>query len=194
MRIVAGAFRGRRLTGPRADGVRPTSDRLRETLFNVLGASVVGATVLDAFSGTGALGLEALSRGAVAVTFVERDRSAIDVIDANVRACGASNACVIIRDDFLAVLDRRARPQPWRRARFDLVLLDPPYDVPDLAAVVALAGRLVQPGGLVVLEHSARRESPADGAGLVRMRVLEAGDSALSFYEPRSGSMEHDIT
>jgi 16S rRNA (guanine(966)-N(2))-methyltransferase RsmD len=174
MRIIAGQFKGRRLTVPEGLQVRPTSDRLRGTLFNVLGEAVVGARVLDAFAGSGALGLEALSRGAASVMFVERDRRALAALDANVLACGASSACAIIRDDFLAV-----RPGA---AAYDLVLVDPPYGLDDLDAVVARAAEAAAGTGRVVLEHSRRRASPAQAGGFVRYRVLTAGDSALSFY------------
>ena len=188
MRIVAGSLRGRRLIAPAGSRVRPTSDSLRETLFNVLGASIDGARVLDAFAGTGALGLEAVSRGAEHVTFVERDRSAMRVLERNIAACGAANACAIIRGDFpIALIGVRAERfggTSERAERFDVVLLDPPYDTPDLAAIVAAAAPLVTPPGQVVLEHSRRRASPEAAGPLRRTRVLTAGDSALSFYAP----------
>jgi 16S rRNA (guanine(966)-N(2))-methyltransferase RsmD len=174
MRIIAGRFKGRRLQGPAGAGVRPTSDSLRETLFNVLGATVADARVLDGYAGTGALGLEALSRGAGSVTFVERDPRASRVLGQNVRACGVEDACAIIRDDFL-----RAHIAPQS---FDLVMLDPPYDVRDLRAPLERAAAAVAPGGRLVLEHSRRRDSPDAAGPLRRVRVLEAGDSALSFY------------
>src|SRR5690606_22410863 len=100
MRIIAGRFKGRRLAGPTGAGVRPTSDRLRETLFNVVRDRTAGARVLDAYAGRGALGLEALSRGAVRATFVERDRQALAVLVRNIATCGAIEACATIRGDF----------------------------------------------------------------------------------------------
>jgi 16S rRNA (guanine(966)-N(2))-methyltransferase RsmD len=172
MRIIAGQFKGRRLLGPTGAGVRPTSDALRETLFNVLGPTVAGQRVLDGFAGTGALGLEALSRGASHVTFVEHDRRALDVLTKNVGACGAEDACAIIRDDFV-----RGR---W--GLFDLVLIDPPYEILDLDAAANAGATCVAPAGRLVLEHSRRRASPESAGTLRRTRVLEAGDSALSFY------------
>lgn len=183
MRIIAGTLKGRRLTVPAGSRVRPTSDSLRETLFNVIGGSIHGARVLDAFAGTGALGLEAISRGAEHVTFVERDRSAIRALEHNVAACGAANACAIIRGDFPIVPDRIMR-------KFDLILLDPPYETTDLAAIVSAAGPLVTPPGRVVLEHSRLRASPEAAGPLRRTRVLTAGDSALSFYAPESAAAE----
>lgn len=177
MRIIAGSFKGRRLAAPTGLALRPTSDGLRETLFNVLGATVEGARVLDAFAGTGALGLEALSRGAGGVTFVEHDGRALEALEQNVEHCGAQSSCVIIRDDFLGLDSRRSSLDA-----FDLVLIDPPYEVADLERVLGVAGRLVRPAAHVVLEHSRRRDSPAQVAALRRVRVLTAGDSALSFY------------
>jgi 16S rRNA (guanine(966)-N(2))-methyltransferase RsmD len=179
MRIVAGTLKGRTLKGPVGPGIRPTSDGLRETLFNVLGDRVEGARVLDGFAGTGAVGLEALSRGAAQVTFVEHDRRALSVIRQNIDACGATAACHVIAGD-LAVLERRhGAPGP-----FELVFLDPPYDAPDIASTVTMAAHWVSPGGILVLEHSKRRPSPDHAGPLVRRRVLRAGDSALSFYAP----------
>jgi 16S rRNA (guanine966-N2)-methyltransferase len=198
MRIIAGRFRGRQLRAPAGQRVRPTSDSLRETLFNVLGDAVEGARVLDAFAGTGALGLEALSRGAREATFVERDPAALRALQRNIDACGVEDACVIIRGDFpIALRRRRARegvrsrrdrsaemsPAPDDRGyAFDLILLDPPYEIADVVDVVAGAAPLVAPHGRVVLEHSRRRPSPEAAGLLRRTRVLTAGDSALSWY------------
>jgi 16S rRNA (guanine(966)-N(2))-methyltransferase RsmD len=182
VRIIAGRFKGRRLIGPAGSTVRPTSDSLRETLFNVLGDVAASARVLDAYAGTGALGLEALSRGAAHVTFVERDRAALDAIARNVDALGAGDACAIIRADFARAQHAAGRRPDWTHQPFDLVLLDPPYDAADLPAIVSRASRLLAPGGRLVLEHSRRRESPSSAEPLRRIRVLTAGDSALSFY------------
>ena len=174
MRIIAGRLKGRRLAAPAGLDVRPTSDSLRETLFNVLGAAVQDARVLDGFAGTGALGLEAWSRGAAMVAFVERDARALRALESNVRALGVEEACVIVRADFTkARIDGPA---------FDLVLLDPPYGIGDVQAVVDRGAALLSPGGRLVLEHSRRRPSPEQAGGLMRYRVLVAGDSALSFY------------
>ena len=201
MRIISGSLRGRRLKAPAGSRVRPTSDSLRETLFNVLGPSVAGARVLDAFAGTGALGLEAISRGAAHATFVETDPAALRVLRENVAAFGVENACVIIRGDFPIALRRhsardgrgrldRERPGDMspildERARaYDLILLDPPYATVDLVAVVEDAAAFMAAPARVVLEHSRRRTSPEVAGRLRRTRVLAAGDSALSFYEP----------
>jgi 16S rRNA (guanine(966)-N(2))-methyltransferase RsmD len=184
MRVIAGRLKGRRLAGPRWDGVRPTSDRLRETLFDVLGARVTGARVLDGYAGTGAIGIEALSRGAAHVTFVERDRRALALIERNLAGCGVTSGYTVVG----ATLDAAA-PR-LSRARFDLVLLDPPYDVPGLDVVVAAAAAWLAPGGLVVLEHAARRAAAGRAGALVCVRRLTAGDSALAFYAETPGTDE----
>jgi 16S rRNA (guanine966-N2)-methyltransferase len=183
MRIIAGQFKGRVLKGPPASGVRPTSDRLRETLFNVVSLESPECRVLDGFAGTGALGLEAISRGAAHVTFVERDTNALAIVRENVTRCGAGKACNIIRGDFVGI----ARREP-AVGRFDLVLLDPPYDCPDYRLVLAEAAVLVEEGGTVVLEHAKRREAPADTPSLLRFRTIEAGDSHLTFYRSIAGA------
>jgi 16S rRNA (guanine(966)-N(2))-methyltransferase RsmD len=173
MRIIAGSFKGRRLIGPPDSRVRPTSDSLRETLFNILGPAVGGCAVLDGFAGTGAVGLEALSRGAAHVTFVEHDRRVITVLEENIRRCGAASACAIVNRDFLRGVD----------GSFDLIFLDPPYEAQNLDASVASGGARVASGGRLVLEHSRRRPPPETAGALRRTRTVTAGDSALSFYE-----------
>jgi 16S rRNA (guanine(966)-N(2))-methyltransferase RsmD len=177
MRIVAGRLKGRRLRGPTGAGLRPTSDGLRETLFNVLGNRVEGARVLDGFAGTGAVGLEALSRGALRVTFVENDRRAVAVIRDNIIKCGAASQCDVVFADMMRIAER----DPGL-GRFGLVFLDPPYDADDLEHIVVEAGRWMTPDGTLVVEHSKRRVLPERAGSLVRYRILQAGDSALSFY------------
>jgi len=122
MRIIAGRWRGHRLKAVRGRGVRPTTDRVRESWFAALGPCVVGARVVDLFAGSGALGLEALSRGAAEVVFVERSKGALAVIRANVKHLGAEAACQVVSGDALAYVRR------LDRGAFDLALADPPYD------------------------------------------------------------------
>src|SRR3954471_9024245 len=137
MRIVAGTLKGRRLEAPSWEGLRPTSDKLRETLFNVLAPRIAGAQVLDGCAGTGAVGIEALSRGAAHVTFVERDPRAVALIEANLRRCGISDRYAIIRAGFAGT------ERPAGSDFFDLVFLDPPYGAATLAAALTTAERLV---------------------------------------------------
>jgi 16S rRNA (guanine(966)-N(2))-methyltransferase RsmD len=175
VRIVAGQFRGRQLKSPTWEGLRPTSDRLRETLFNILGASIRGARVLDGYAGTGGIGIEALSRGASHVTFIEEDPRAVKLIEANLAALGATGA--IIRAGFADAAARLGGQV------FDLIILDPPYAhgaaVAALGAAHALAGERTR----LVVEHAARHAAPPGHAGLRLTRTVKAGDSALSFYE-----------
>lgn len=178
MRIIAGDLKGRRLQAPTWTGLRPTSDKLRETLFNVLQRDVVDARVLDGYAGTGAVGIEALSRGAAHVTFIDRDRRACALIAANLRLCGVTGGYTIARADFASAA---GAPGP----SIDLMVLDPPYDTIDLGAVVAAGKRQLAETGLLVLELAARREAPESG-GLTCVRTLRSGDSALVFYRRTS--------
>jgi len=183
MRIIAGALKSRRLAAPDFAGLRPTSDKLRETLFNVVAARVPGACVLDGFAGTGALGIEALSRGAAHVTFVDADRRAIALVEENVRRCGVAERCAIIRGNLIEVAPHLTH------APFDLVLLDPPYscDAEDVRGALRAVSRALAEDGLVVLEHARRREGPRAVGDLIATRTLGSGDSVLSFYRRAIG-------
>jgi 16S rRNA (guanine966-N2)-methyltransferase len=177
MRIIAGTLKGRRLDTPDWPGLRPTSDRLRETLFNVLAPRIDGARFLDAYAGTGAVGIEALSRGAAHVTFVEQDRRAQRLIERNLARCGvAEDRYAIIRAGFAGADLAAAGP-------FHLLFLDPPYGAAHLIQAIELAAPLVTPGALLVIEHARRDQAPDQGAGLTRSRAMLSGDSALSFYQ-----------
>ena len=178
MRIIAGALKGRRLRSPGWPGVRPTSDRLRETMFNVLGDRVRDAEVLDACAGTGALGLEALSRGARAVTFVDADRRAVAYIADHAARFGVAGDCRIV----CARLPRAAGDRRLPVA-FDLILLDPPYDNPDTDAILSAVGGRLAAGGVLVLERARRAAAPV-AEGMTLARRIVTGDSALEFYAP----------
>jgi len=187
MRIISGTLRRRQLATPDFEGVRPTSDRLRETLFNILAPRVEGATVLDGFAGTGALGIEALSRGAAHATFVDADRRALALVAENIRRCGVAERCAIIRGGLIET------SAGLEHAPFDLVLLDPPYtcDTEEMSDVLRAVSRALGAGGLVVLEHARRREAPPEAGELRRTRTVTSGDSVLSFYQ-RSDSRRAD--
>ena len=181
MRVIAGAFKGRRLKTPSWDGLRPSSDKLRETLFNILAPRVEGARVLDGYAGTGAIGIEALSRGAAHVTFVDHDRRAASLIAANLALCGVKQRYTIECGDVASVL--RHLPTD---AAFDLILLDPPYDAATDMMTQALetaAGRMAA-GACLVLERASRHE-PAVPAVLQRVRDVVSGDSTLPFLARR---------
>ncbi len=184
MRIVGGRFRGRPLRAPSATTTRPTSDRLRETLFDVLahryGDPVTGARVIDLFAGTGALGLEALSRGAAHALFVEDGADARALIRDNVEALGVAGLCRIFRRDATKLGDVAAAP-------FDIAFLDPPYGrTLGEAALGALRdGRWLAPGALCVLEEAAT--SPVTPpAGFVLAERRESGGTQLLFLRPQA--------
>src|SRR5262245_54065684 len=176
MRIIAGRFKGRRLEAPSWEGLRPTSDRLRETLFNILAHRIAGARVIDGYAGTGANGIEALSRGAAHVTFLENNRRAVALIERNLRACGVEGGYTIKCAEVAAVLESLPAADA-----FDLILLDPPYDIENVSVALEAAARRVTADGLVVLERATRREIDTPGV-LRRTRDVKSGDSTLTMF------------
>src|SRR4051794_7967809 len=182
MRVIAGTLKGRRLKTPTWEGLRPTSDKLRETLFNILAPRIAGSRFLDGYAGTGAVGIEAISRGAASVTFVESDRRAEALIAENLAHCGVENGYAIIRATVARTIDQLDAAAFGPYELFDIVWLDPPYDE-QAAQVLEAAGALIISGGLLVLEHARRRQAPEVAGRLVRVRQVASGDSALSFYE-----------
>ncbi len=161
MRVIAGSLKGRRLKAPTWTGLRPTSDKLRETLFNILASRIAGARVIDAYAGTGAVGIEALSRGALDVTFIEKDARAQALIAENLAHCGVATGYTIVRADTVRALESLREA-----GRFDIILLDPPYALgsDELERGLAASGALVGSGSLLILEH-ARRTAAPDATG-----------------------------
>jgi 16S rRNA (guanine966-N2)-methyltransferase len=180
MRIIAGALGGRRLKVPRGRRVRPTADRVKESIFSILGDRFEGARVLDLFAGSGALGLEALSRGAREVDFVESDPIAARALLENIAALGCGERARLVRGSVERALHAAA-------CEFDLVFLDPPYGAGLAAGTVELLGRgaWVSPQGLVVAEHSRRDELPEIAGILARIDRRRYGDTEVSFYTRR---------
>lgn len=180
VRVIAGSARGRRLKTPKGVGTRPTADRVKESLFSILGQRVVDAVVLDLFAGTGALGIEALSRGAKQVLFIESDRSVARILTENVHACGFEPAAMVL---VARVPLRRGLPAGW--APFDLVFMDPPYERGlALPALQWLADEgLVRAGGWVVVEHGSKEEMPSKLKNLTVFRRKPFGESVVSFLE-----------
>jgi 16S rRNA (guanine966-N2)-methyltransferase len=184
MRVISGELKGRRLQAPAWDGLRPTSDKLRETLFNVLAARIDGARVLDGYAGTGAIGIEALSRGAAHVTFVECDPRAVRLITENLRRCGVADRYAIIRAEFDSTRSRRDGVE----AAYDIIVLDPPYGITELMNALVAAEPLMSTSTLLVVEHAKRDAAPSQSGRLVLARSLTSGDSALAFYTRVAGS------
>src|SRR5262245_34238119 len=193
MRIIAGKYRSRRLVAPAGVQTRPTSDRLRETLFNVLGASVQGSVWLDLFAGSGAVGIEALSRGARLVHFVESSSRAARAIRSNLDSLAITDGAEIVEREANAAL----RLLDARPAACDFCFLDPPYrkQTDYEQVLIFLAGsRLLKPGALVIAEHD-KHFDPGEVFGVLhRSRKLRQGDAVLSFYRkisPAEATEEH---
>lgn len=183
MRIIAGKFRGRILKSPPSQRVRPTSDRLRETLFNIISGRVPESRFLDLCAGSGAVGIEAISRGARHVTFVEQARQVSDVVRANLKLCSVPESqAEVFRNDAAVFLKHSLKKQngPW-----DIVFFDPPYSA-NYAEVIELLGSpastLLSPEGLLIVEHHHKKHLPDRLGDLTRHRTLKQGESSLSFY------------
>ena len=174
-RIIAGAARGRRLLAPRGASTRPTGDKVRGAVMNLLGQSFDGGEVLDLYAGTGALALEALSRGCEKAVCVELDPGAAELVRRNAERCGFGDRVEVVRGRVAEALRRLGR------GRFALAFVDPPYAEGPEAALLAL-GDLLAPGGRVVAEHDARRP-PADRYGALALADRRAyGDTGISIY------------
>ncbi len=180
MRIGSGKFRGAHIAAPHGRKTRPTSGRLKKSLFDILASELPGSRVLDLFAGAGALGLEALSRGAAHVTFVERNRAASDAIEKNLEHLGLSGNAELVRREARSALALLAE----RQDRFDLVFLDPPYRSGLQASLVQRIGlaSLVTPGGQVILEHHHKTDLADAYGGLKNVRQVRAGESCLTFF------------
>jgi 16S rRNA (guanine966-N2)-methyltransferase len=185
MRVIAGTYRGRPLRSLRGIDIRPTSDRLRETLFNVLTAgnpeALAGSVWLDLFAGTGAVGIEALSRGAKQVYFVETSAGAVKLIEQNLQSLEIAGGYKILREDLSGVLWRLQR----EHVAADVVFLDPPYRMRSAyeETLMALAdSSLVWAMTLVIAEHEKKFDPGSEFGSLLRVRKLTQGNAALSFY------------
>ena len=174
MRIIAGEFRSRRLKSPPGDGTRPTPDRMRESLFSILAPRLEGAVFLDAYAGTGAVGIEAISRGAKLGIFVEKHRGACEVLKENLRALKAEERSRVFTGKAIDVL---------RHQQAEIVFLDPPYELED-EYQKALEWLGEHPAPLVLAQHSSRLKLDEQYGALRRVRELRQGDNVISFYEP----------
>jgi 16S rRNA (guanine(966)-N(2))-methyltransferase RsmD len=180
MRIIAGEYRSRKLKSIPGDETRPTSDRLRETLFDILQTRIAGTVFLDAYAGTGAVGIEALSRGAAHAIFLERNRAALEAIRENL---------TMLRAGARAIVEPGPVTKTLKRHQADIVFLDPPYpEEREYRAALDLLGE--QPPPMVIVQHSARFELKPRYGALVRTRLLKQGENALSFFTPEEAAAE----
>jgi len=174
MRVIGGEFRSRRLKSIPGLATRPTPDRLRETLFNILAPRIERAVFVDAYAGTGAVGIEALSRGAARCVFIESGGRAVEAIRENLHALGIEGRASVVAGKVAAALGRQAA---------DIVFMDPPYEMEGEYAAALEQSR----AGLVIAQHSVRFDPGEVHGALRRVRILKQGDNALSFYESGTG-------
>jgi 16S rRNA (guanine966-N2)-methyltransferase len=182
VRVIAGKFRRRQIQGPGALArwLRPTSDRLRETLFNILGPEIEDSLFIDVCAGTGAIGIEALSRGAREAVFIEADPRGVRLVRQNVNALKISGA-LLLETDALAGLEKLSA----RRAMADFIYVDPPYEATEeqLRILEYLdASHLIAPHGLVLVEHHCSTALPDRFVRLERVRLVEQSETTVSFY------------
>jgi 16S rRNA (guanine966-N2)-methyltransferase len=182
MRVIAGRYRGRRLRGPRGLELRPTSDRLKETLFNILNPVIGGAAFLDAFAGTGAIGIEAISRGAREVVFVEANEESCRLIRQNLDHCDITTGFSLLHQEVFRSLRRFGQSE----TRFDIVFMDPPYHWHSYADLLDTLYRcdVLHGDHRVVIEHHRKADLPDQCRGSRRTRTVVQGDKCLSFYQP----------
>ena len=180
MRVISGTSRGRRLAGPRGLGVRPTADHVKEALFNILAGRMAGARFLDLFAGTGNIGIEALSRGAQQVTFVESSPAVGRLLRANLQRCGFERLGDVRLMPVSRFLKQRHEPA------YDIIFLDPPYQTQEREKVLPSLGRdvIIRTNGVVVVEHF-HKSPPDDRIGhLTLVKTYRYGDTCLSVYRP----------
>lgn len=180
MRIIAGAARGTRLKMVPGKHVRPTADRVKESLFQVIGPFFSGGWVLDLFAGTGALGLEALSRGAERAIFIDQSRTSLETVRRNAEAARMTDCVEIYRQDARTAL----KVLQQRDLQFRLIFLDPPYHEQLLLPVLKQIGesQLLEEEGVVIAEHPTKQEPPVSIGSLVQTRQLSYGDTSISLY------------
>lgn len=176
MRVIAGRYRSRRLKSVPGLAVRPTPDRLRESLFSIVAPRLEGSVFLDAYAGSGTVGIEALSRGAKHVIFIERRPAAIGILRANLDALGIEEEATIVRGNVVTLL---------ANYHSDIAFIDPPYDDTKQYAAALLALSTTS-SRLVLAQHSSRITLQDRYGSISRIRLLKQGDNSVSFYEPVS--------
>ena len=183
MRVIAGVAKGRKLVAPKGRRIRPTADRVKESLFSIIADRIKGSAVLDLYAGTGALAIEALSRGAAAATLVDSDETAVAAIHRNLEETGLAERAAVVRAPVTQALDRLTS----EARAFDLLFLDPPYKIEaaGLEIVLAKAAGCLRQRGLIVLEHRPDLPEVEVSPGLVMVDRRRYGDTGLSFYKKR---------
>jgi 16S rRNA (guanine(966)-N(2))-methyltransferase RsmD len=190
MRVIAGKYKGRVLKGPKHEGVRPTADRVKEALFNILGARIMNADLLDLFAGTGAIGIEALSRGAKSVVFADSNRLSIKLLTENLKILNSEDRFRVLH----APVERNIHVLAGQQLSFDLIFLDPPFGEGLLPKTVKgiMHHGLLKEDGILIVEHP--RKLVIDYPGLINFLTRNYGDISLSFFEnTRLVGVQHDI-
>ncbi|MGQ9644968.1 MAG: 16S rRNA (guanine(966)-N(2))-methyltransferase RsmD [Thermodesulfobacteriota bacterium] len=182
MRIIGGTSKGKRLTPPKGQALRPTSDRVKESIFNILGEGVKGKVILDLFAGTGNLGIEALSRGAKRAIFVEKAREATRLIKNNLSQCGMATVSEIIPKDVIRAIGILRQ----RGETFDLILMDPPYERGLIQKTLwkLQSHRIYHDESILVIEHDRREPLPRNSNGWNLIQQRKIGDTLISFLTP----------
>ncbi len=182
MRIIRGTSRGKKLRTLRSQAIRPTSDRVKESIFNILGEEIDGKHVLDLFAGTGNLGIEALSRGATRTVFVEKEKLAVDLIKKNLSHCGFDDGFHIITGE----VERAIRHLHRKGEVFDLIFMDPPYrrGLVQKTLGILQAHPLHHEGSILVIEHDRRETLSESTEGWTLARKRQFGDTVVSFIAP----------
>ncbi len=174
MRVISGSFRGKKLKEPSNYDIRPTTDMVKEAIFNIIQFDIEGRRVLDLFAGTGQLGIECLSRGAESVTFVDQSREAISIVKANLKACGVEGR--VVQDDSIAFLNRGGK--------FDVIIIDPPYatNLINKALSVINSVDILSEGGIIVCESSREKELPEMESPYFMKKTYNYGKVKITTY------------
>lgn len=181
MRIITGRARGLQLTAPKTYDVRPTADRVKESLFNIIGSRIIGARVLDLFAGTGNLGLESWSRGARQVTFMDESRESLRLVQSNIKKCRAEADCTVLKGNAVQLAERLARAGQ----RFDLAFCDPPYNKGWVQQILAVLARspFIEDGGYLIVERANHDALPQLADGMELVREEKYGETVVDFIK-----------
>lgn len=179
MRIITGKARGLQLTVPKNMDVRPTADRVKESLFNIIGSKIVGAEILDLFAGTGNLGLESWSRGATAITFIDESKESLRLVNSNIAKCRAQEACTVFKGNAVSVAARLAADGRC----FDIAFCDPPYNKGWVEQIIGLFPKhsFLREGGYLIVERSAHNALPVLPDCLENVREQKYGETFIDF-------------